>query len=223
MGRDLKLFLRDWPVLGDVLTTSVLWTLLPLVAVPLGTFESPTIVRAMLLTLSVGLGYEIGARSLPFERRGAVWMRLAPVSPRRWATAKLASAGWIAIQLVAVAGVSLAFSARLGPGEWAAVAVVVLPALGLSVALGLWTGAAFGDPRWTNPRAVLTLGGRIVAAGLVIVQVAVWLVITMLHEQTATADPPWLSLLLSGLVALVLGWLALELLAQRLAGDGYYR
>jgi len=58
----------------------------------------------------------------------------------------------------------------------------VLPALGLSLALGLWTGSAFGDPKWTNPRAMLTLGGRLLASGLLLLQAAGWLGLAAVGE-----------------------------------------
>lgn len=223
MRRDRLLFVRDWTVLGDVLTAALLWMLLPLVALPLRPLHSPGLVRAMLLTLSVGMGYEIAARSFPLERRGAMWMRLAPVPPRRWAAAKLVSAGSFALALVAIAGAALVWAARLGPGEWLAVMVAVLPALTLSIALGLWTGAAFGDPDWTHARAVLTLGGRLVAAGLVVVQVAAWLTLTALEEGFSPGGSARLVSWMPGLIALGLGALAAEDVARRVGRPDYYR
>ena len=216
MRRDRLLFLRDWTVLGDVLTSALLWTLLPLLALPLKPLRSPALVRAMLLTLSVGLGYEIAARAFPLERRGAAWMRLALVRAARWALARLASAGTLALALVAVAGASLGWAARLGPGDWLATLAAVLPALSLSVALGLWTGAAFGDPDWTSARAVLTLGGRLVAAALVVVQVAAWLALTAAGES-APASRAWLLAWLPGPVAIGLCALAVMAVARRIA------
>jgi hypothetical protein len=201
MGRDAKLFVRDWTVLGDVLTAALLWTLLPLVALPVGPLDSPALVRAMLLTLSVGLGYEIGARAIPLERRGAEWMRLAPIPAGRWAAARLASAGVLSLALVAVAGLSLGLSAGLAPVDWLVVAATVVPAVALAVALGLWTGAAFRDPDWTSARAVLTLGGRLVAASLVVIQVAAWLAITVYAESIPTENSVWVVLLPSAVAA----------------------
>ena len=223
MRRDRLLFVRDWTVLGDVLTAALLWMLLPLAALPLKPLHSPGLVRAMLLTLSVGMGYEIAARAFPLERRGAMWMRLAPVAARRWAAAKLVSAGSLALALVAIAGASLGWAARLGLSDWLATLGAVLPALALSVSLGLWTGAAFGDPGWTHARAVLTLGGRLVAAGLVVVQVAGWLTLTALMEGISPGRGAWLASWLPGSIALGLGVLAAVDVARRVGRPGFCR
>jgi hypothetical protein len=215
MRRDAKLFVRDWTVLGDVLTAAVLWTLLPLVALPLRPLDSPALVRAMLLTLSVGMGHEIGARAFPLERRGVEWMRLAPVPAGRWAAARLASAGGLALALVAVAGSSQGLAAGLAPGDWLALAIAVVPALALAVAIGLWTGATFRDPDWTSARAVLPLEGRLIAASLVVAQVAAWLVLTVHVESIPILDQVWMILLPAaivacGLTALVASGVALQ-------------
>src|SRR5207249_3148877 len=79
LTRDLRLFIRDWTVLGDILVASVLWTLLPVVTAPLIDVDRTLLARAMLLSLTVALGSEIAARAIPLERRGIAWMRLAPV------------------------------------------------------------------------------------------------------------------------------------------------
>jgi Putative ATP-binding cassette len=175
LARDARLFTRDWTVLGDVLTAAALWTLIPLVGAPLHPSSSATLARAMLLALTVGLGYEVAARSLPFERQGLAWVRLAPVGAGRWVAAKLTGAFLLALPIMLVAAVSLALAFHLSLRAWIETACLVLPALGLSIALGLWTGAAFGDPQWTNPRAMLSLSGRILASVLLIAQAGMWL------------------------------------------------
>ena len=48
----------------------------------------------------------------------------------------------------------------------------VLPATALSVAVGLWIGATFGEPGWTSPASVLTLGGRLTSAAALVLQTA---------------------------------------------------
>jgi hypothetical protein len=219
MRRDRLLFVRDWTVLGDVLTGALMWTLVPFLSLPLQPLHSPALVRAMLLTLSVGMGYEIAARAFPLERRGAEWMRLAPIPARSWAVARLVSTGSLALALVAIAGASLGWAGRLGPGDWLGTMALVIPALALSIAVGLWTGAEFGDPNWTNPRAVLTLGGRLVAALLVIAQVAGWLTLTAIAEAASGASG-WLFVWLPGAVAAGLCALATGAVARRLAA-GY--
>lgn len=173
--RDARSFARDWTVLGDVLAAGVLWTLLPLLSAPLATWDAPWIARAMLVALAVGLGYEVGARAIPFERDALAWVRLAPVDPGAWVRAKLAGASVVALPLVgiALAGVAIAF--RLPARAVGDAGLLALAALLVSLSLGLWTGARFGDPQWINPRAMLGLEGRVLAALLMVLQVAVWL------------------------------------------------
>src|SRR6185295_6155962 len=116
LRRDARLFLRDWTVLGDVLISSVLWTLLPLLSAPLIEVDRVLLARAMLLALTVALGNEIAARAVPFERRGLAWARLAPVAPWRWVTARALSTVTIALPIVALATIAVAATLRLSGG-----------------------------------------------------------------------------------------------------------
>src|SRR5205085_11823710 len=88
-----------------------------------------SLVRAMLLALTVGLGYEVAARSIPIERRGIAWSRLAPVRAHAWIAAKLAGTGLLSFAILAVAAVSTAFALGIGGRELARILCVVLPAL----------------------------------------------------------------------------------------------
>jgi hypothetical protein len=189
LRRDARLLARDWTVLGDVMTAVILWTLLPLVGAPVYTPSSHLLARAMLLALSVGLGYEVAARALPFERRGTVWMRIAPVAATRFVAAKLAGAAALSLPLVliAAAGTSIGFS--LSAREALESLAVTAPALALSLAVGLWTGARFGNPEWTNPRAMLTLSGRALATVMLLVQAAAWLMWFGFAESARAAAP----------------------------------
>lgn len=189
MARDARLFTRDWTVLADVLTAAALWTLLPLVSRAVLETQGGALVRAMLATLAVGLGYEIAARTVPFERRAVTWVRLAPVDPGRWLAAKLAGAAALALPLIAGAWVLLGAVTGLRPAEWAETGAFALGALGLSLGLGLWAGTRFGDPKWTNPRAMLHLGGRLVAAGLMMAQIALWLLLGTFSAMAPAALP----------------------------------
>jgi hypothetical protein len=173
--RDARLFGRDWTVLSDVLTASLLWTLLPLVSAPVVTdLPATTLARLMLLGLAVALGYEIAARSVPFERDGFAWVRMAPLPAWRWVAAKAAGAGVLSLPLI---GLALASVLALMPGAatgWPLTVALTLSALALALAVGIWNGITFADWKWTNPRAMLTATGRMVAIGLLLAQLGLW-------------------------------------------------
>ena len=203
--RDLKLFARDWTVLGDVVVAAALWMLLPLVGASVVSASPHLLVRAMLLVLAAGLGYEVAARSVPLERSGLAWCRLAPVLEGRWVAGKLAGAGVISLALLGLAAATLALAFTIAPSEWFQTLIAAVSALALSLSLGLWSGATFGDPRWTNPRSMLTLAGRLVATGLLVLQAAGWIALLgladtyriLLPEGALTWGPPLVAALLS--------------------------
>ena len=193
LRRDAHLIARDWPVLSDVAIASLLWVLLPLVAVPLGDVGPASLAIAMVVTLAVALGYEVAARSVPFEREGLLWTRLAPVDPARWAIAKLLGAAAFAVPVLVFAALVVGTVLRPGWASLAPATLVTLSALTTSLALGVWTGLRFGDPRWTNPRAMLRLGGRLLATIGVMVQLVGWLVFLILTGPGGPAhgQPLW--------------------------------
>jgi hypothetical protein len=217
LRRDLRLFLRDWTVLGDVLTTAILWTLLPLLGTPLYHVSSHAIARAMLLALTVGLGYEVGARMLPFERRGIAWVRLGPVPASRWIAAKLAGAAALSLPLMAVAATSMMLALDLGARETIEALALAVPALGLALAVGLWTGARFGRADWTNPRAMLDVTGRAAATLLLLVQAAGWLVLAAWADARRETLAPGVMLWAPALAAITLAILPLRSAAGTLA------
>jgi hypothetical protein len=174
LNRDVRLFLRDWTVLGDIVVASALWTLLPLIGTPLYTLDRALLARAMLLALTVALGYEVGTRAIPFERRGLTWVRLAPVSAWRWVAGRAVSTLAVALPVVAVAALGVIFALGLTAREIAGTFTIVLPALVIALAIGLWTGAAFANFEWTHPRAMLTLTGRALATLLLLAQAVAW-------------------------------------------------
>lgn len=189
--RDARLISRDWTVLGDIVTAAILWTLLPLVGAPLYQASAVTLVRAMLLTLTIGLGYEIGARALPLERRGIAWCRLAPIHPWAWIAAKLVAAGLLSFAILGIAAASAALALRLGLAQLGATLAIVVPAAGLALAIGLWTGAVFGRDDWTHPRGMLTLPGRAISTALLIAQAAGWLLLAAfadVHPEVLSAN-----------------------------------
>jgi hypothetical protein len=214
LARDARLVGRDWTVLADVLTAAALWTLLPLVSRAVLETRGAALVRAMLATLAVGLGYEIGARAIPFERRAAAWIRLAPVPAGRWLAAKLAGAAALSVPILLAAWAALSTIAGLEAGEWAATLAWGLGVLGLSLCFGLWVGSRFGDRRWVNPRAMLNLGGRLLAAGFMMGQIILWLWLGVIASIPRSAigevHLPWIAfglgvLLGGGLFASTLG------------------
>ncbi len=185
--RDTRLFLRDWTVLGDVLTMSLMWTLLPLLGLPLWDMEPTLIARSMLLALTVALGFEVGSRAIPFERQGIAWMRMAPVRAWRWVFGRYVGTLAISLPIVAVAGAAVIVGFRLDGGEAAAVLGFALPALLLGLALGLWAGAEFGNFKWNNPRAMLTVAGRLLSTLLLLAQAVGWLTFGFAVESMPAA------------------------------------
>jgi hypothetical protein len=174
-ARDARLFWRQWTVAADVLTASLLWMLLPLLAAPVLPALGPRVARAMLLLLAVGIGYEVGARSLALERGGLAWARLSPAGPMRWIAGRLAGVAVLSLALLAGAGTAVAVAFRLQPGTLPALAQWVGAAAAVSVSLGLLTGAAFADTAWSHPRAMLNVPGRLVGTALLVVQSFGWL------------------------------------------------
>jgi putative ABC exporter len=214
--RDARLYARDWATLADVLTATVLWTLLPLVAAPL--FEAPvaSIARVMLLALTVGLGYEIAARAIPLERRGLAWMRLAPVSGRAWMLARYISAGALAVTLFAFGAFATVGSLGVGESDLLELLALTVPALALALATGLWSGAAFGDPDWRSARGMLTLPGRMASSALLLAQAAGWLSVAGLADAHRDALPAFTAVWLPTLLAVPSSLLLLDDAARRL-------
>jgi putative ABC exporter len=187
--RDWRLFVRDWTVLGDVFTGAALWMLLPLVGAPLHHAAPATLARAMLLALTVGLGYEVGGRAVPFERAGLALTRISPLPAGRWVLGKLIGGAALSLPLLGIAIMALGFTVELAPSRWIEIGLAALGALLVSLAIGIWIGLEFGDPTWTNPRAMLTLTGRLAAAGLLIGQAGTWLVVLEVAERMRASLP----------------------------------
>jgi putative ABC exporter len=187
--KDARLLLRDWPVLADVVTASVLWTALPLLFPPIRQGPALLTGRTMLVAMAVALGYEVGCRSVPFERAGLAWSRLAPIAPRRWNAIKLAGATVISLPLLLVAAAAIRVALPLHWGEWFALLSAGLSALFLALVVGLWTGWTFAEASWTNPRAMLSLTGRWVATILLLLQGAMWLAALAILDLMAGVAP----------------------------------
>ena len=204
--RDGRLLRRNWTILGDLLTTVVLWTLLPVLFQPLFDTARPLLARTMLLALAVAVGSEVGARALPLERAALMWARLSPVAPARWLAARFAGAATLSAALIAGATAATAWSLGLNLAELLGVLALVVPALVGALGFGMWAGVAYGDPRWTNPRAMLRPAGRIIATLLLIAQAILWISLAARAEAT-----PQLSLWLP--LAALLGTASVTVLA----------
>jgi hypothetical protein len=191
--KDARLFLREWPVLADVLAAALLWTVLPLLAAPIRQGPPLFTARAMLIALAVALGYEVGSRVVPFERTALAWTRLAPVTPRRWNGAKLAGAALVSVPLLLVAALAIGLVLRLDRAEWALALSAGLSALAVALSLGIWTGWRFGDRAWTHPRAMLTLAGRLVATVFLLLQGAMWLSALAIADAMSATLPRGIS------------------------------
>ena len=222
LRRDVRFYLRDWKTLGDLLFGTAVWVSMPLLVGPLRTLPTPRVARSMLVTLAIGLGVEIASRSLPLERRAVAWSRLSPLPAGRWVTARLATAALVALAVLAVVGALFGWQARMGLDDWLQTVAVIVPALTLAVASGLWLGAAFGDPDWIRPGQVLSIGGRLVSFLLMIAQTAGWLFVTLAME-TVPAQSVGLVLAPTTFFALGLAAVAAWAVTRRQEGLGQYR
>jgi hypothetical protein len=129
----------------------------------------------MLFSLAVGLGYEVGARALPFERRGLAWARLAPVPTLQWTMARWLSVLALALPMAVVAALVSGRALGLPVAESLGAFGQSLPALVMAISIGLWTGARFGNPDWTHQRAMLSGTGRLFAVVLIFAQGTGWI------------------------------------------------
>jgi hypothetical protein len=175
LRRDARLLGRNWTILGDLVTTVALWTLLPVALGPLLENSREMLARTLLLSLAVAVGSEAGARAVPLEREALLWARLAPVSPANWLASRYLGAIAISLALVAAATAGSAWALGLTASELLDLFAWVAPALMLSLAVGVWAGVAHGDPRWTNPRAMLRPAGRILSTILLVAQAIAWI------------------------------------------------
>ena len=204
LARDARSLARSWTVLSDIVAAAILWTLLPFISAPAFGAANDKIVRAMLLALPVGLGYEIAARAIPLERHAYQWVRLAPVRALEWILAKFAGCLVLAFILLAIVATSAMIALKLPQSEALPTMCLAAPALVLALATGLWLGAAFGDPGWTNPRAMLTPLGRGISLGLLLAQAAIWFGFVAIEEVFRTSLPPGTRLWLPAVVTAVL-------------------
>ncbi|MCC6350726.1 MAG: hypothetical protein IT347_14160 [Candidatus Eisenbacteria bacterium] len=173
--RDARLFARQWTVAADVVAASLLWMLLPLLSAPLLPAPERELARSMLVLLAVGIGYEVGARAFALERGGVAWARIAPTGAMRWVLGRLAGVGALAAAMLVPAGAAVMVGFHLPVGALAPLAEWTLSAAAVSISLGLLTGAAFADPDWNHPRAMLSPAGRLAGTALLLVQAAGWL------------------------------------------------
>jgi hypothetical protein len=214
--KDARLLFRDWPVIADLVVAAVLWTVLPLLFSPIRHGPALLTGRTMFLAMAVALGYEVGCRMVPFERAGLAWSRLSPIAPRRWNAIKLAGAAAISLPLLLAAAVAIRLTLPLGWGAWLGLLSDGLSALAAALAVGLWTGWTFADGAWTNPRAMLTLGGRVVATMLLLAQAGLWFVALTALDALAPLAPPGLTWWGPPALALLVLFPVLEAAAARM-------
>jgi ABC-2 type transport system permease protein len=192
--RDLRLFMREWTVLSDVALAAILWPVAGLLLPQMEEGLGATVFRTLLLVLGIGMGMEVAARSVPLERDAVIWNRLAGVASRRWALAKAAAAGILALPVLVGAALLMSSVMDLRGIDWIGTVLISVAALGLSIAVGVWVGTRFADREWTHPRAMIRLAGRLLAGLLVLVQVSAWLVATLLAgEPPLVLAPPVLA------------------------------
>lgn len=174
LRRDAALLARDWTMMIDIVTASVLWALLPLVLAPALEMPAGALARSMLVLLATGLGYEVAARALPLERHMIVWAALSPIGARTWVLRRLVGVLLCSLPVMAIAGAALAVLLRPTPEAMTHAALLGLGAWLLASGVGLASGAIAGDPDWTHPRAMLGSAGRLVASLTAVLQAGGW-------------------------------------------------
>ncbi|MFI5372481.1 MAG: hypothetical protein ACHQ52_13055 [Candidatus Eisenbacteria bacterium] len=209
LARDARLIRRDWAVLLDVLVACLLWVLVPLATLPLDRGLAP-LAGPMLVTLAVGLGYEVAGRSVPYERRSLAWVKLAPVEPARWLFAKLAGAALFSLPILLFATLAIAMALRPSGAVLAAALVVTVSALATSLSLGIWTGLRYGDPDWVNPRAMLVTRGRLLAGLGLLAQATAWVALAWVAAPPVGPTHPGRALV-APVVALAVTWLGVAM------------
>jgi hypothetical protein len=212
LRRDGALAARDWPVLLDALASLALWTLLPLAVLPLAPLPPLELGRAMLVALSVSFGTDVAARALPLERTALAWVRLSPVGSARWVCLRALGVALLALVLVLAATALVCIA--LGLRGMAALDSLVFAVCAIFTALptGLCMGALFGDPMWTDPRAMLGMGGRALTAGALLIQAAGWLALSHVLSPAAPLGSIALLVLLICAALVAAGLLALTTL-----------
>jgi hypothetical protein len=118
---------------------------------------------------------------------------------------------------MALAAISMAVTLGLGVIETLEVLCIALPALGLALSVGIWTGVVFGQSGWTNPRAMLTVTGRAAATLLLLLQAAAWLALAAFAEAAHETLPPGIALWAPTLLAALLAIVPLRAASARLA------
>jgi hypothetical protein len=175
LRRDFRLLTREWSVAADIVVTAMLWSLLPVVGATSLALTPETLGRAMFVMLAVGLGHEVGSRSLALERGGLPWSRLLPPGPFGWIRARFAGALLFSLAVFALGAGIASPALHLDFDVTFHCFLMGIIALPHAIAIGLWAGAYFTDPEWVHPKGMLRLNGRLASALLMIVQTSLWL------------------------------------------------
>jgi len=218
LRRDVALFSRDWPVLLDLAARLLLWTLLPLAILPLTPMPPAELVRAMLVTLTLSIGNDIGARALPLERHALAWARLSPVGGARWVRYRALGVAFLAVSILLAGAVIAGVALRLSPLGILDAFAFALPAAATAVGFGLLIGALLAEPEWRDPRAMLGPGGRTVSALVMLSQGAVWVAASHVLGP-GPVGAGWLVTL--GLIGAFVAWMLLVITARMLERREY--
>ena len=201
LRRDAALVARDLPILLDVLANLALWSLLPLAVLPVAPLPRLELARDTLIALSVSLGYDVAARALPLEGASLAWARLSPVGGARWVQQRAVGVAMVNATLLLAAAALVRVVFGLHGDAVSDVLAFGLAAATSASATGLLFSAMLGDPEWTNPRAMLGLGGRAISVGVLVAQAGAWAALS--HRLSpAQPLPAWNLLLMLGSSAL---------------------
>lgn len=166
--RDAKLVVRDPNLIWDIALLLVMTSFLPLLVAPALADRPRWLVVPALLFFATELGYDLGSRAFPLERRALPCVLAAPVGPGALCVARIAS-WWVmgaGALVLAWAAVTVAF--RLAPSHAVLLLLAAVFLLSGSLPAGLAVGIYMGKPDWRHPRQMLNLGGRLVLLALLL-------------------------------------------------------
>jgi len=166
--RDAKLIGRDPNLLWDMGLLLVMSSVLPIVAAPMLAERPQWVAIPALLFFAAELGYDLGSRAFPLERRALPWVLVAPLSPVGLLAARGAAAWTVGAALIAVAGTAAWVGLRMATPTAVAALASAWGLFSITLPAGFAAGLYLGRADWRHPRQMLNLGGRLLLVAILL-------------------------------------------------------